>query len=60
MSERRISDADVEAALTRPVGEPRSGQPGTVLVDGFAAGGRLLCVCVRDEDRRFVVTAYWR
>lgn len=60
MAERGITKADVHAALRRPIGAPRPGQPGTLLIDGFAAGGRILRVCLRADDRMYVVTAYWQ
>lgn len=60
MAERGIVEADVDAALRRPIGDPSPGQPGTVVVDGFAAGGLILRVCLRADDRTYVVTAYWR
>jgi hypothetical protein len=59
MAERQITEADVGAALGRQFGEPQSGQPGTIVLQGHAAGGRVLKVCVRASDHEFVVTAWW-
>ena len=60
MAERGIAEIDVETALLQPIGGPVPGQPGTVLIDGFAPDGRILRVCVRDDDYGYVITAYWR
>ncbi len=60
MAERGITEADVETALRRPLGDPLPGEPGTVVIEGHAPGGRILKVCVRAADPDYVVTAYWR
>lgn len=60
MAERGITDADVATALRRPLGDTLPGQPGTMVIEGHAAGGRILMVCVRVADPDYVVTAYWR
>ena len=58
MLKRKITEEDVELALSRPTGD-RPGQPGTLWLHGMATGGRVLSVCVTLADRRFVVTAAW-
>jgi hypothetical protein len=60
MAERGITEADVETALRQPIGDPLPGQPGSVVLQGYAPGGRILNVCVRAADHDFVITAYWR
>ena len=59
MSERGIAKEDVEMALRHPIGAPGPGQPGTVVVQGHAPGGRILKVCVPTVDHDVVVTTYW-
>lgn len=59
MQKRAISEADVERALRQRIGHPGPGEPGTIWVRGFAIGGRILKVCVRTADQRYVVTAAW-
>ncbi len=59
MAERAISEEDVEAALSRPSREPTPGQPGTIWLWGYAAGSRILKVCVPTTDHEFVITSAW-
>lgn len=59
MAQRGITSADVEAALSRRIGQPGAGQPGTIWVRGYAAGGSILKVCVRASDEKYVITAAW-
>jgi hypothetical protein len=59
MQRRGISEQDVEAALRRRRGAPTPGEPGTLWVWGFAAGGRILKVCVQTADQEYVITAAW-
>ncbi len=59
MADREVSDVDVEAALSHPIGDPAPGEPGTVWVRGYAVGGRVLKVCVRADDTSYVVTVAW-
>jgi hypothetical protein len=59
MAQRRITKLDVESALRRPTGAPTPGQPGTMWIRGYAAGGRILKVCVRATDPDYVITAAW-
>lgn len=59
MTERGITEQDVEAALRRPVGDPSPGEPGTIWIRGHAAGARILKVCVPTNDQDFVITAAW-
>jgi hypothetical protein len=58
MEERGITREEVEAALARPAGLPTPGQPGSIWIWGHA-GSRILKVCVRVNDRQFVITAAW-
>jgi hypothetical protein len=60
MTERGITDDDVAWALTRRVGSPQPGEPGTLWIRGYAAGSRILKVCVRATDESFVITAAWQ
>lgn len=59
MAERGITEKDVEAALSRRVGQPSPGQPGTIWIRGYAAGSRILKVCVPTTDHAYVITAAW-
>jgi hypothetical protein len=58
MYARGISKDDVAWALKRPCGD-RPGEPGTVWIEGWASGGRILAVCVTLPDRQFVITVAW-
>jgi len=57
--ERDFTKEDVEWALAHPIGDPEPGEPGSVWVRGYAVGGRILRVCVRADDKEFVITAAW-
>jgi len=59
MAARGIAEEDVEMALRHPIGVPRPGDPGKVVIEGHAAGGRILKVRVLAADQELVVTAYW-
>lgn len=59
MAKRAITEADVESALRRRVGNPSPGEPGTIWLRGHAAGSRILKVCVRAYQQDFVITAAW-
>jgi hypothetical protein len=58
MQERGITEEDVENALRRQTGN-RPGEPGTMWIEGFAVGSRILSVCVTLPSRRHVTTAAW-
>lgn len=58
MRKRKVTEEDVELALSRPTGD-RPGQPGTMWINEIATGGRILSVCVTLANKRFVVTAAW-
>jgi len=59
MAKRRITHADVELALAHKVGQPGPGQSGSIWIRGYAAGGRILKVCVQATDQDYVITAAW-
>ena len=59
MRRRAVTEEDVERALARTVGN-RPGEPGTIWIHGFATGGRVLSVCVKLDNRRYVVTVAWQ
>ncbi len=59
MERRGVTEEDIEWALKRPEGDPSPGQPGTIWIDGWASGDRILRVCVT-VDRLKVVTVAWR
>lgn len=59
MAERGITERDVETALQRPIGQPEPGEPGTIWIRGYAAGSRILKVCVPTTDQDFVITTAW-
>jgi hypothetical protein len=60
MAARAITEQDVEMALRRRLGAPRPGQPGNIVIQGHAPGGRILNVCVPVADQELIVTAYWQ
>jgi len=57
--EREFTKEDVEWALRHPIGDPLPGQPGSIWIRGYAVGGRIIKVCVRTDDREYVITAAW-
>lgn len=59
MRRRGVTEQQVEQALRRPVGD-RPGEPGTIWIHGIVTGGRVLAVCVRLHDWRYVVTVAWK
>jgi len=60
MIQRGVADEDVELALRHPIGDPAPGAPGTLWIEGYAVGGRILRVCVDAADQMFVITLAWR
>lgn len=58
MEERGISRLDIEQALAHQI-ETMPGQPGSIWIKGYAAGGRILKVCVNIHDHSQVITAAW-
>lgn len=58
MTQRGISKEDIIWALRREV-RRSPGQPGSIWIHGQPAGNRILKVCVRTGDERFVITAVW-
>jgi Domain of unknown function (DUF4258) len=59
MRRRGITEQQVEQALAHPVGN-RPGEQGTIWIHGVVTGGRVLSVCVRLYDRRYIVTVAWK
>jgi hypothetical protein len=59
MARRGITELDVESALRRRIGDPNPGQPGSIWVTGYAAGRKILKVCVSVTDQEYVITAAW-
>lgn len=59
MEERGITEADVERTLSLPIGNPHPGEPGSLWIQGYAVGGRILKVCVRADNYNYVITAAW-
>ena len=62
MQRRSITSQDIRSALanhhtTYPGTNPKGD---TVVVVGTCPGGRDLCVVVSNDERTFVVTAYWK
>jgi hypothetical protein len=58
MAERGVSEEEVELALRRRM-RTRPGDPGTIWVDGYGTGNRVIPVCVRVADQKFVTTVGW-
>jgi Domain of unknown function (DUF4258) len=59
MAARAITEHDVDMALRHTIGN-RPGQPGKIVIQGHAPGGRILNVCVPVADQELIVTAYWQ
>jgi len=57
--ERGITEHDLTSALSRRIGAPGPGEPGTLWIRGYAAGGRILRVCVDAADQTRIITAAW-
>jgi hypothetical protein len=49
MRERKITEADVDAALRRPTGNPRPGDKGRTVAYGYAPGGRILKIVLEAD-----------
>jgi len=58
MAERRITQANIDAALRRTTGPPRPGDSGNIVVFGYGEAGRILKV-VLTSDRQVVVSVMW-
>jgi len=58
MEERGVSEEEVELALKRRV-RHRPGEPGTIWIDGYGMGNRIIPVCVRLSDQTYVITVGW-
>jgi hypothetical protein len=56
MSQRDITEVDVELALRRRRGDPSPGPPGCIWIWGYARGNRVIKVGVRMTDQNYVVT----
>jgi hypothetical protein len=59
MEERGVDEIEVELALKRRIGAPRPGDPGTIWVDGYGKGNRIIPVCVYVDQQHFVRTVGW-
>ena len=59
MTERGITTGDVEAAVSRPVGDPDAGSFGSIVTTGEAPGGRRLKVVRSAADPELVISLYW-
>ena len=60
MRERGITEADVEAAVNRPIGDPDAGNLGSIVTTGQAPGGRRLKVVRSAADLELVISLYWQ
>ena len=60
MQERGVTEDDVMWALRRTIGAPGPGQPGSVWIEGYASGNRVLRVCVQIDDHNHVITVAWK
>jgi hypothetical protein len=58
MRQRGVTEADVTSALKRRSGEPCPGNDGSVVVLGFAPGGRILKT-VLTSDYQCVISVMW-
>lgn len=58
MTDRQITDDDVQSALNRKYGEPRVGNNGAIVVLGYASRGRILKI-VLTPDQEEIITLAW-
>jgi hypothetical protein len=58
MDERGVDEQDVELALKRQV-RTRPGDPGSIWIDGYGKGGRIIPVCVLVANRDYIKTIGW-
>lgn len=58
MAERGVGEEEVELALKRRKGT-RPGDPGTIWIDGYGKGNRIIPVCVLTTNQRYIRTVGW-
>jgi hypothetical protein len=58
MRDRSIFEADIESALQHKI-STQPGEPGTIVVRGYAPNGHILKVFVRASDHEYVISAMW-
>lgn len=56
---RGITEEDIVSALSRPLGPPKAGDGGNIVIDGYSRDGKVLRV-ILSSDRELVVSAMWR
>lgn len=54
MDERRITEAEVLAALKRRQGPPRAGDNGRIVVFGYGGGSRILKIVLTPDEQQIV------
>jgi hypothetical protein len=58
MAERGVDELDVELALKRQIGK-RPGSPGSIWIDGYGKGNRIIPVCVLTANQSYIKTVGW-
>jgi predicted thioesterase len=58
MAQRGITQVEIEHALRHVLGT-QPGEPGTIVVRGYAPNGDILKVFVRATDQDYIISAMW-
>ena len=58
MAERGVDEQDVELALKRQIAK-RAADPGSIWIDGYGKGDRIIPVCVLITNQSYVKTVGW-
>jgi Domain of unknown function (DUF4258) len=58
MAERGVDEEEVELALKRQI-RKRPGAPGSIWIDGYGRGDRIIPVCVLISKQTYVKTVGW-
>jgi hypothetical protein len=55
MAVRGVTEEDVDLALRHQI-RTRPGEPGSIWIDGYGVGQRIIPVCVRIQQQDYVIT----